>query len=156
MPKSTLIHTQEKQEEFIRRLEEGEYSVEKTSNLVGITKQTAYRWKRENPEFAIAVDALQEIENDGKTERIEENIAMWAENPTFKVGMVNFLAAMAWLKAHKPGKWNEKSFRHIEQRVTITRVEIVKDYGKHHIEAEVREIPYRENSMMLSEGIESG
>ncbi len=63
--------------------------------------------------------------------------------------MVNFLAAMAWLKAHKPGKWNEKSFKHVQQDIIITRVEVVKDYGQKHIEAEVREIP-----PMLVEGID--
>ncbi len=154
MSKSSLVHTQEKQEEFLRRLQEGEYAVEKTAELVGVTRQAVYSWKRNNPDFALAVDSLQEVGHDEKTERIEQNIAMWAENPTFKVGMVNFLAAMAWLKAHKPNKWNEKSFKHIDQKITINRVEVIKDYGKKHIEAEVREIPYESVPVMLDEGID--
>ncbi len=153
MSKSSLIHTQEKQEEFIRRLQEGDYAIDKTAELVGVTRQAVYHWKRTNPDFALAVDSLQEEGHADKTERIEQNIAMWAGNPTFKVGMVNFLAAMAWLKAHKPNKWNEKSFKHVQQDVTITRVEVIKDYGKKHIEAEVREIPCGD-APMLVEGID--
>ena len=146
MSRSSLVHTQEKQEEFLRRLQEGDFVVEKTAELVGVTKQCVYQWKKANPEFALAMESLQETGNEGKTERIEQNIAMWAENPTFKVGMVNFLAAMAWLKAHKPGKWNEKSFKHFEKRETITRIETVKDYGGNVRTKEVRE---------LSVGVES-
>ncbi len=76
MSKSSLVHTQEKQEEFLRRLQEGEYTVEKTAELVGITRQAVYHWKRNNPEFALAVDSLQEVGHDEKTEVIEQNIAM--------------------------------------------------------------------------------
>lgn len=139
MSKSSLVHTKERQEEFLRRLQEGDFVVERTAELIGVTKQCVYQWKKANPEFAVAMESLQETGNEGKTERIEQNIAMWAENPTFKVGMVNFLAAMAWLKAHKPGKWNEKSFRFIDKRVTISRIETVKDYGKGRA-TEVREL----------------
>ncbi len=141
MARSSLVHTKENQEEFLRRFQEADFVVERAAELIGVTKQCVYKWKKEYPEFAGVMEGLQETGNEAKTERIEQNIAMWAENPTFKVGMVNFLAAMAWLKAHKPGKWNEKSFKHIEQKVTITRVEVVKDYGRGHIvEAEVREL----------------
>ncbi len=154
MGKSSLEQTKVKQEEFLCRLQEGDYEIERTSELVGITKQTAHRWKRENLEFAAAVEFIQETGSDEKTEIIEQNISKWAMNPTEKVGMVNFLAAMAWLKAHRPGKWNEKSFKNIQQNVTITRIETVKDYGKRHIETEAREIPYTDTPM-LNEGSES-
>ena len=141
MSKSTPELTKERQEEFIRRFEEGDFTVEKTAELVGISRQCVYQWKRANPEFAVAIESLQEIGADATTEKIEQNIKEWAMNPTFKVGMVNFLAAMAWLKAHKPAKWNEKSFKFVDKRVTITRVETVKDYGKNITTREVRELP---------------
>ncbi len=130
LARSSLVHTKENQEEFLRRFQEADFVVERAAELVGVTKQCVYKWKKEYPEFGAVMESLQETGNEAKTERIEQNIAKWAENPTEKVGMVNFLAAMAWLKAHKPGKWNEKIRHESKKEVQIVKIEYALSPGR--------------------------
>jgi hypothetical protein len=90
-----------------------------------MTRKQIYVWLRDDREFAKAFAIARADSLDERVEMHEKQLEQCASDPAMKVGMVNFLAKMAWLKAHKPEKWNEKSFSRIEKtEKKITTIEV--------------------------------
>jgi hypothetical protein len=100
-------------------------TVGKIADVIGMTRKQIYVWLRDDKEFAKAFAVARMDSLDERVEMHEKQLEQWASDPTMKVGMVNFLAKMAWLKAHRPEKWNEKSFSKIEKtEKKITTIEV--------------------------------
>jgi predicted DNA-binding transcriptional regulator AlpA len=91
----------------------------------GMSRKQLYEWIKTDKEFARAFYLAREATLDEQIEESVKQLKEWGDNPEKKVGMVNFLAKMAWLKAHDPVKWNEKSFSKIEKtEKKITTIEV--------------------------------
>jgi len=112
---------------------------------VGISESTYYGWLKRAEEgdtgiFVQFAKAAKQAEAQAEAELL----AIVREAATTDK---NWLAAMTFLERRYPERWGRKDRHQVEmsesRQITITHVEVVKDYGsgKHEIEGEVIQIP---------------
>ena len=118
--------------------------------LIGIGERTGYQWLEKGEDdlesgnvgtvYAQYAQAIKKAEAEAEDKMI-------AVVRTAAVESKNWLAAMTWLERRHPDRWGRKDRTAItidhDKRVTITHVEVIKDYGQggRIVESEARELP---------------